>query len=307
MLHRLTKKLMGSAFELLIVDDNAERAEVLLQKGVQEIQRIEQLLTEFSPDSTTTLLNQSAGKKAVRVEPEVYALIQRCLHISKLCQGAFDITVGPLKRLYNFKQKTVPFPDKQTIELALANVGYQHIHLQDDFRVELKVPKMHLSFAAVGKGYAADQVRKLWLASGVQHGVINASGDLSVIGHRPDGELWKVGIAHPDQPEEMLFHLPLEAGSVATSGDYEQFFVKDGIRYSHNLNPMTGYPLTGIKSVTIFSPSAELCDALATAVYVMGVEVGLHFINQLPQTHCLIIGEQNEVFHSNDINLTYAY
>ncbi len=297
---------MGSAFELIIVDEDDARAKKLLQQGVEEIERIEKLLTEFSDSSTTAKINQSAGKEAVQVEPEVYALLERCLQISKLTQGAFDITVGPLKKLYDFKQKLPAIPDKTTIRDALNQVGFQHIQLQENHCVKLNQPAMRLSFAAIGKGYAADQVRKFWLDSGVENAVINASGDLSVIGCRPDGTPWKVGIANPDQTEKMLFSLPLTAGSVATSGDYEQYFIKNGIRYSHNINPLTGLPLTGIKSVTVFSSSAELCDALATAVYVMGVAVGLHFINQLPQTHCLIIDEENEVFFSNDINLEYG-
>lgn len=297
---------MGSAFELLIVDQDESWARALLQQGVAEIKRIEYLLTEFKPDSTTSRLNQNAGIQPIRVEPEVYELLERCLHISRLSQGAFDITVGPLKKLYNFKKGSVLLPERETLQKTLSKVGFHYIHLLEDHQVMLEQTQMHLSFAAIGKGYAADQVRKLWLKSGVQHAVINASGDLSIIGTRADGSPWKVGISNPDQPAEMLFHLPLQMGSVATSGDYEQYFIKDGIRYSHNLNPLTGRPLSGIKSVTVFCSSAELCDALATAVYVMGVEVGLHFINQLPQTHCLIIDDQNKVFYSNNINLAYA-
>jgi thiamine biosynthesis lipoprotein len=165
---------------------------------------------------------------------------------------------------------------------------------------------MHISFAAIGKGYAADCVMKLWKQRGIKSGVINASGDLTLWGKRANGSNWKVGIASPDNKDEIILWIPVEEGSVATSGDYEQFFVHDGIRYSHNINPITCKPLTGIKSVSVVSSSAELCDALCTAVYVMGVEVGLHFINQLPKTHCLIIDDANKIHHSKNLNVITA-
>ena len=165
---------------------------------------------------------------------------------------------------------------------------------------------MQISFAAVGKGYAADCVMRQWKHKGIKSGVINASGDLTLFGHRADGNHWRVGIANPDKQNEILLWIPVHEGSVATSGDYEQYFMHEGVRYSHNLNPRTGMPLSGLKSVTVVSPSAELCDALCTAVYVMGPEVGLHFINQLPQTHCLIIDNSNRFYHSKSLTIENA-
>jgi thiamine biosynthesis lipoprotein len=303
---RLVEKLMGSAFELIIVDDDKIRAEQLLEEGRDEIKRLESLLTEFNQTSYTALLNENAGIKPVQVDPEVYQFIQRCINLSKLTQGAFDITVGPLKKLYNFKNEEFVFPEKSAVKKNLALTGFQHILLLDDYKIFLKKKGMHISFAAVGKGYAADKVKALWLAKGVQNGVINASGDLTVIGKKSEEKPWQIGIANPDAANEILCFLPLENASVATSGDYEQFFMRNGKRYSHNIDPRTGKPVSGIKSVTVISPGAELCDALATAIYVMGVEIGLHLISQLPQTHCLIITDKNEVFHSRNLNFKYA-
>jgi thiamine biosynthesis lipoprotein len=303
---RLVEKLMGSAFELIIVDSDKTRAEQFLQEGRNEIKRLENLLTEFNQSSFTALLNENAGIKPVQVDPEVYQLIQRCINLSKITQGAFDITVGPLKKLYNFKNEDFVFPEKNAVKKNLALTGFQHISLLENHEIFLKKQGMHISFAAVGKGYAADKVKALWLEKGVQNGVINASGDLTVIGRKSEEKLWQIGIANPDLTQEVLCFLPVENASVATSGDYEQFFIQNGKRYSHNIDPRTGKPVSGIKSVTVISPGAELCDALATAVYVMGVEVGLHFINQLPQTHCLIISDKNEVFHSRNLTFKYA-
>jgi len=303
---RLVERLMGSAFELIVKDSDQARAEMLLTEGRNEIKRLENLLTEFDKSSFTSLINENAGIKPVQVDGEVYQLIQRCIGLSNLTQGSFDISVGPLKKLYNFKNEQFVFPDKNAVKRTLSTVGFQHISLLPDNQVFLKKKGMYISFAAIGKGYAADKVKKLWLEKGVENGVINASGDLTVIGKKTEERPWQIGIANPDHTDDVLCFLPIENASIATSGDYEQFFMRGGKRYAHSLDPRTGKPISGIKSVTVVSPSAELCDALATAVFVMGIEVGLHFINQLPLTHCLIINDKNEVFHSRNLNFKYA-
>ena len=293
-------RLMGSAFEFIVVD-TGDRADHLLDAAIGEVQRLEYLLTEFSDTSQTALLNRSAGLAPVAVDTEVFDLLRRCVEISRLTQGAFDITAGALKKLYNFKSGPPTWPDARTLEQTLQKTGCQHIRLLDDNRAFLSKPGMRIGFGAVGKGYAADQVKILLQKEGVQSAVINASGDLTAWGKRADGTPWKVGIADPNSPANIALWLPVDGVSVATSGDYEQFFERDGIRYTHNLDPKTGRPVHGVKSVTVVSPSAELSDALATAVFVMGPEVGLHFIGQLPRTHCVVIDAENKMHVSNNL------
>jgi thiamine biosynthesis lipoprotein len=292
---RLHIRLMGSDFELIATDAAPQR----LQEGVEEIKRIEALLTEFNDTSVTAQLNAYAGISAVTVPAEVYQLIQRCLRLSAITQGAFDISAGALKRLFNFKQDHFQWPEKAAQAQALSQTGYQRITLLDNNQVFLQQKGMRIGFGAIGKGYAADKVKALWMAAGADSGVINASGDLTAWGTKP----WKVGIAHPDDPDKMLLWLPVQNASVATSGNYEQYVEKNGVRYSHNIDPRTGNPVPYIKSVTVISPSAELSDALATAVTVMGPSVGLDFINQLPDVHCIIIDGRNKVFQSENIQI----
>lgn len=287
-------RLMGSAFEFIVVD-SGDRVDQLLDAAVGEVQRIENLLTEFSDTSQTALLNRSAGLAPVAVDTEVFELLRRCVEISRLTQGAFDITAGALKKLYNFKGGPPTWPDARTLKQTLQKTGYQHIRLLGGNQVHLSKLGMHIGFGAVGKGYAADCVKVLLQKKGVQSAVINASGDLTAWGKRADGTPWKVGIADPNNPTNVVLWLPVDGVSVATSGDYEQFFERDGVRYTHNLDPKTGRPVRGVKSVTVVSPSAELSDALATAVFVMGPEVGLHFIGQLPRTHCVVIDADNKL------------
>jgi FAD:protein FMN transferase len=302
--YRIQTKLMGSMFELIVGHEYQEEAQYFLDIGIEEIVRIEHLLSEFKENTVTASLNKNAGIAPVPVDEEVYALLQRCQRISALTQGAFDITVAPLKKLYRFKNQEFSFPDADQIRNTLDIIGYRYLVLDESKRSAfLSKNNMSLSFAAIGKGYAADNVRKLWIEHGLTSGVISASGDLTTIGNKMDGSPWQIGIADPDHKESMLFYIPVRDASVATSGDYEQYFMHGGVRYSHNINPLTGWPVTGIKSVSVFSPGAELSDALATAVYVMGIDTGIHFINQLPETHCLIIDDQHRVHHSKNIDI----
>lgn len=304
MLHEYRKeiRLMGSAFELIGVDDlKSDIGWQRIEESISEIKRIENLLTEFSSDSQTALINRNAGIEPVQVDAEVFNIIERCKKISELTQGAFDITAGVLKKIYNFKGQDFNFPKSQQISETLCKVGFQNIQLLQENKVFLKKKGMQIGFGAIGKGYAADKVKAMMLSKKIENGVINASGDLTAWGKRADGSDWKVGIANPDKKNEILFWLPIKNSSIATSGDYEQFFIKDTVRYSHNINPKTGYPTTGIKSVSVVSPSAELSDALATAVLVMGKDSGLFLIEQLPDVHCIIIDEFNKVFHSSGL------
>lgn len=303
--YRKQMKLMGSAFELIIAGESAEKAEKLLNLGIKEIERLESLLTEFRDSSVTSSINRMAGISAVQVPDEVYQLIIRCQRISNLTQGAFDISIKPLKYLYDFKGKELRLPSQRQLKSALNKTGYQNIRLLKDNRIYLTKKGMEISFASIGKGYAADEVKKLWIKKGVQNGVVNASGDLSVIGTKAENTPWKAGIADPINPVKTILNIPLNQGSIATSGNYEQYFDLQGERYSHTLDPITGLPVRGIKSVSVQGHSAELCDALATAVTVMGVDIGIHLIDQLPDTHCLIIDEKNQIHFSKSIKFDH--
>ncbi|ASZ11266.1 FAD:protein FMN transferase [Chitinophaga pendula] len=301
--YQLRQRLMGSDFELTVTDTDEQSAQAHLAAGVAEIQRIERLLTVFDPASVTAVINQSAGRMAVDVPAEVYALMQRCMRLSAMTQGAFDISTGALKALYNFKGRAFALPTKGQLQAAQRQTGYQHIDLTRAGQVFLRQSGMQIGFGAIGKGYAADRVKALLLQRGVRSGVINASGDLTAWGQQPSGEAWKVGIADPVSAERVLLWLPIQQSSVATSGNYEQYFEVNGERYSHNIDPRTGMPVQGIKSVTIVSPSAELSDALATAVTVMGVCAGLYLTDQLPDVHAIVIDEENRIHTSRQIQL----
>jgi len=302
--YSIQSKLMGSAFEFIVLAENKTAGDHWLKESIRETKRIESLLTEFDESSQTSFINRNAGIRSVIIDKEVYELIERSNGISRLCDGAFDISAGVLKKLYNFRGENFTLPDHKTIKEALSKTGYRKIELSPPDKVFLSTIGMRIGFGAIGKGYAADQVKKLLQQNGVSSGVINASGDLTAWGYRANGDPWKTGIAHPDNQSEIIVWLPVNELSVATSGNYIQYFDVNGVRYSHNIDPKTGYPVTGIKSVSIISPGAELSDALATAVTVMGIKNGLHFINQLPHTHAIIVDEKNNIYSSQHLNIS---
>ncbi len=294
-------KLMGSAFQFVVTAESDETGHCLLLECIQEVRRIENLITEFNENSETTQINSHAGIGPIQVSDEVFQLLLRCEKISKLTEGYFDITTGILKKLYNFRNTEFQMPLQKDIHKCLELTGYKKIRFLKNGRVFLEKKGMHIGFGAIGKGYAAFKTMRLMQKKGVAGGVINASGDLCAWGTKHDGTGWKAGIANPDNPDEILLWLPLNGLSIATSGDYEQYFKWNGVRYSHNIDPKTGLPVKGIKSVSVISPHAELSDALATAATAMGIKRGLYLINQLPNTHCIIIDDQNQLHYSNNI------
>jgi FAD:protein FMN transferase len=305
MIYSKIQKLMGNRFEISVVSEDENWANERIENAISEISRIEQLLTTFKPDSQTNLINDNAGIKPVRVDKEVFDLIQRSLKISNLTQGAFDITYGSIdKSLWNFDIKMTSLPDKETAKNMVKLIDYQKVILnQNNNSVFLKEEGMRIGFGGIGKGYAAEMAKQLMIKEGVKSGVVNASGDLTTWGNQPDGKQWTIGIADPNHKNKTFSSLNISNMAVATSGDYEKFVMIGGKRYSHTINPKTGLPVTGIKSVTIIAPNAELADSLATPVTVMGVKVGLDLINQIKGIACVIIDDNDKVFTSKNINI----
>ena len=299
-------KLMGNRFELSVVSENEEWANEKIDAGIDEIKRIEKLLTTFSDDSETNQVNKNAGIMPVTVSRETFNLIQRSVRISELTQGAFDITYGSIdKRLWNFDQNMTSLPDKATAKKMVRLINFRNIVLDGEkCTVFLREEGMRIGFGGIGKGYAAERAKQVMKGQGVESGVVNASGDLNAWGIQPNGNKWTVGIANPDSSHEVFSYMTISDLAVATSGNYEKFIMIDGKKYSHTINPLTGLPVTGIKSVTIITTNAEIADAMATPVMIMGINTGLDLINQMKNIEAVIIDDDNRLYTSNNINLT---
>ncbi len=304
--HKRALRLMGNRFELSVVSDNEIWAQQCIDAGVAEISRIEKLLTTFSDDSQTNEINRNAGIQPVKVDKEVFDLIARSLRISDLTQGAFDITYGSIdKSLWNFDVNMRQLPDAETARKSVRLINYRNVILDtENTTVFLKEAGMRIGFGGIGKGYAADRAKLVMKQFGAESGVVNASGDLTAWGLQPNGQKWTVGIANPDLSNEVFSFMAIADLAVATSGNYEKFVMIDGKKYSHTINPRTGLPVTGIKSVTIITAHAELADAMATPVTIMGIRTGLDMINQMKNIEAVIIDDDNRLYTSKNINLT---
>lgn len=298
-------KLMGNNFTLTVVDDDEVAAQHHIDAAVAEISRIEQLLTTFKPDSQTNQINANAGIAPVVVDREVFELIERSVAISGLTQGAFDLTYGSIdKSLWNFDKSMTALPSAATALEMVHLINYKNIVLdQTNSSVFLKEKGMRIGFGGIGKGYAAERARKILIDRKVTSGIINASGDLTTWGNQPNGNPWTIGIANPDYPQKAFSYIDISDKAVATSGNYEKFVMIGGKKYSHTIDPKTGLPISGIKSVTVISNNAEFADAMATPIAVMGIEAGLYLIDQIPNLYCIIIDDHNKIYTSKNINL----
>ncbi|MBC6112876.1 FAD:protein FMN transferase [Pedobacter sp. CCM 8938] len=299
------QKLMGNRFEFTVISETEKIGQDAIDKAIEEVSRIENLLSTFKADSQTNLINNSAGIKPVKVDEEVIDLIQRSLKISAITQGAFDITYGSIdKNLWNFDVNMTSLPDQETALQSVSLINYQNVLLNiRESTVMLKHKGMRIGFGGIGKGYAADKAKSVLKKMGIESGIVNAAGDLITWGKQLDETDWTIGIADPDQKTKPSSALNISNMAIATSGNYEKYATINGKKYSHTIDPKTGLPVCGIKSVTIICPSAELADALATPVTVMGVQVGLDMINQLHNVACIAIDEDNRIYTSKNINI----
>lgn len=295
---------MGSDFEITVVAIDSSTANQHIDLAANEIIRIEKLISSWDPNSQTSEINRNAGIAPVQVDKELFALIERAITISKLTDGAFDISYASMDKIWKFDGSMRQMPTEDEIRKSRATVGFNNIVLDNETNtVFLKLPGMKIGFGAIGKGYAADMAKTLLIENRVAAGIINASGDMSTWGKQPDGTSWKVAITNPLDKNKVFALLPISNGAVVTSGDYEKYVIFNGNRYAHIIDPRTGYPTRGIVSVTVFAPKAELADALATSVFVMGKEVGLNRINQMPKVACIIIEETGDIFTSENIEI----
>lgn len=298
---------MGCRFDLTVVATSPDQGDIYMDMAVAEMSRIEHLISDWDATSQLSEVNRQAGVHPVAVDRELIDLIKRSNGISQLTDGAFDISYASMDKVWHFDGSMTSKPTEAEIAASVRKIGYQKIVI-DDAAGTVYLPEvgMKIGFGAIGKGYAADRARSLLEREGVKSGIINASGDLTAWGKQPSGEDWLVAITNPLNKAKAFAWLPIENRAVVTSGNYEKYVTFDGVRYSHIIDPRTGYPSTGIISATIFAPKAELADALATSIFVMGTDTGIDFVNQLPGVEVIIIDEHNEMHTSNGIDLERA-
>lgn len=287
-----TQILLGTVVEIQIRETDETKANDVLSKAFEEIKRIDNLFTTFNEESPVWKINNSTDT-IISIDAEIYKLLVLCDSVYKISKGCFDVSIDKLWKAWGFDTQNFDLPEKSEIELALEFSGWDKLKLLGDNKI-MKIKNVGLNFGAVAKGYAVDKATDVLKNFGITSALINAGGDVKVI-----GDNWKVGIQHPRDKKDLADVVKLSDNSIATSGDYEQYFEVDGKRYHHILNPKTGYPSTGIQSVSIINKSNAFADALATAVFVMGLKDGMELIEQLDDSEAMIIDEKGQKHYSS--------
>lgn len=299
-------KLMGVDFQFAVVAKNKTEGDFFLNEAITEVQRIEALISSWDTKSQTSKVNRNAGIKAVKVDLELFNLIKRSKRISELSNGYFDISFASIDKIWYFDKPMKNIPDSTQVKASIQHINYKDIILNvSDTTVFLKSPKMKIGFGAIGKGYAAEKVKQLLQQKGATAGLINASGDITCWGDHPKTKHWKVAITNPDPTKNDLAWFNLHNSGVVTSGNYENYIEFNGKRYTHIINPKTGWPISCITSVTIFANNAELADALSTTTFVLGVDKGLKLINQLNGIECIIVDDKNNIYQSKTLKTQF--
>jgi thiamine biosynthesis lipoprotein len=277
---------------------DAQTTQHAFTAAVDEIKRLEALMTTWRPESEVSRINTAAGKSAVPVSDETYAVIKESVHASEISEGTFDITFHTLHGMWKFDEDLDPHPPSASeVRARLPFVGYRNIKLDDRAKsVMLTNPKTQISLGGIAKGYAVDIAARVLERTGLTSFFVQAGGDLFARGVKPDGTEWQAGIRDPRGREGSYFaKLPLRDHAFSTAGDYERAYIVDGKRYHHIIDPRTGYPAGACRSVTIWAPTAFLADEIDDAVFILGPEKGLKLVESLDDVAAVIVDAHNNV------------
>lgn len=278
-----------------VFGENAQKA---INCANAEIIRLENIMSRFIPGSEINAISEFSGIKPVKVCDEVYRVLAYANELSKASDGLFDVTIGPLVDLWNYKHAS-GVPDEADIRQVLPLVSYCDLQLNPcENTAELGARGQSIDLGGIGKGFASERIIEIFKRYDIVSAFTNIGGNVSTLGNKPDGTPWMVGIRHPRQEGCLLGAVPVAGKSVVTSGDYERYFIdREGVRRHHILNPDTGYPAeSGLMSVTVVSDRAMSADALSTLIFVAGLEKGTEFIKKSPGTEAVMVDEHQQIY-----------
>jgi len=302
--HKRKFNMLGSPFEMTVVCKDTLQGNYFIDLAVAEVKRIENLISDWIPTTQISQVNKNAGIKPIAVAKEVFSLVERAIKVSQITSGAFDISYASMDKIWKFDGSMKEMPTEEAIKKSVSKIGYKNIILDPKQQtLFLKTEGMKLGLGGIGQGYIADKVKELLISKGCISGIVNVSGDINTWGKQIDGKPWTVAIVNPMNKNKVFATFPLEESAVETSGSYEKFVIFNGIRYSHIIDPRTGYPAKGVVSVSVFAKQTEIADALATGIFVLGVEVGLDLVNQLKGIECIIVDDKGKIHSSKGIDI----
>ncbi|MBT8442999.1 MAG: FAD:protein FMN transferase [Gammaproteobacteria bacterium] len=288
-----TQNKMGTRVQIEIWHEDADAAAALIDTGMREFDRIEQSMSTYIAESEISRINDTAADGPVAVGSELFALISRALELSELTGGAFDITYDSVGQLYDYRENRRP--EAAAIEEALPALDYRLVELDSEAStIRFSRPGVRINLGGIAKGYACESVVNVLRDNGVTNALVNAGGDTRLLGDRGNGP-WIVGVRDPEDETGVVTRLAAVDEAVSTSGDYERFFIADGVRYHHILSPATGKSIDGVRSVTVVGPDATMTDGLSTSVFVLGPEGGLDLIEKLPDYEAIVIDSERGI------------
>jgi thiamine biosynthesis lipoprotein len=294
--YRQEAAIMGTAIQVELWHKDPEQGRALTEAVMDEMRRIDNLMSSYKPDSELSYINDNAVEGAVTVSTELLTLIMHSLDYSVITAGAFDITYASAGQYYDYRNGKKP-SDWQ-LEQALPAINYRHVKVDPQTStIEFLRQGVRIDLGGIAKGYAVDRSMEILRTAGVENAIVSAGGDSRVIGKRWDRP-WNVGIRNPRNKDSIVSMIPLENSAISTSGDYERYFEEGGVRYHHILNPGTGKSPHGVHSSSIIGAVATDTDALSTSVFVLGVDEGLQLINSIPDTEAVIIDNQGRMHYS---------
>ena len=287
-----TKLMMGTIVQIKVYN-KLQNIEQIIEKAFAAMENVNKLASNYIDSSQISIINREAHKFFLEIDPSLFKIIEQSQQISDMTEGAYDITISPLLKLWNYNDPNPQLPSEEEIKRASMFVNYKNVLLKKN-KIKFTKQGMRIDLGGIAKGYAVDKAMKVLLKHGIKDALIDAGGDFSAISGDLTKGKRKVWIKHPRQKDRLFGYFHIDNGSVATSGDYERFFFVDSVRYHHIINPKTGYPANESISVTIKAYSAMMADALATAVFLIGPEKGINLINQFDDVEGIIIYEKNK-------------
>jgi FAD:protein FMN transferase len=291
--------VMGTQAKVEFEWNDESQAQSLIKQVVAEMNRIDLLMSPYKETSELSSVNRQAFKGPLVISQELFTLLERSIHFSKLTSGAFDISFSSVGYLYDYRKQLKP--TRSQIKALRTAINYNNIILdKDNLTVRFTDKRVRIDLGGIAKGHSVDTSIALLRKAGVKNAYINAGGDSRLIGNKND-RLWYIGVRHPRDDKKLLVNLPLDEVSLSTSGDYERFFIKDGVRYHHIIDPKTGESAKGMQSATILAGDSTTADALSTSIFVLGVTKGMALVNSLEDVSAIVVANNGKMFISKDL------
>ncbi len=293
---------MGTFMEILVATDKKEEAQKAIAEAFHEMSRIESLMSEWMPESEVSQINKAAGGQPVTISEELLKVLEQARKVSELSHGAFDVTWAALEGLWKFDGSSPKIPSDEEIASRLKLVGYADLVLtKSPPTAKLAKKGMAIGLGGIAKGYAVDRAAAILRKHGFIDFIVYAGGDLYTSGHKGPGRPWTIGVQHPRVRGALISTFPAPGGAVVTSGDYERYFIKDGVRYHHIIDLRNGKPARKSIAVTVMAKDAVMADALSTAVFVLGPKDGLELVEKLPGVEAIVIDPQGKPWLSSGL------